>query len=647
MQNLNKNTAPLLSLKSITKSYGKGELSTEVLHGVDLDIYSGEFVAIIGSSGSGKSTLMNILGCLDKPSSGVYELMGQDISSLNKDQLSKLRREVFGFVFQSYNLIHSLNAKENVAMPGIYAGLSSEQREQKATKLLSELGLEHRLEHYPSELSGGQQQRVSIARSLINGGHIILADEPTGALDSKSGAEVIELLKKLSSDGHTIILITHDPKVAQIAHRVIEIEDGTIVKNPEAKKIQTKQNIDTLCSHNSIFTRLYEATHGALISLRMNLSRTILTLLGIVIGVASVIAMLAIGDGAKNQVLDRISSMGTNLIMVRPGMPNTRGSGDIATLIPEDADSLNGLENIVASIPESHKNVTTRYKNNDQQTTLNATSAEYSLVRSWDVERGNFFSEEDEQNLEKVVVLGKTVSDALFAKKDPLGKFVIIGNVLFQVIGVMKQKGANAFGHDQDDVVFVPFSTGNMYLIGQRHIRGITIAIDDLSKLDQTEEMIRQTLLQRHGVEDFKIRNMASLIEDAKETQSTLTILLGSIAAISLLVGGIGVMNIMLVSVTERTKEIGVRMATGARQSDILEQFLIESTVVSALGGFVGVIIGLSVSFGAEYIGTPIEYSLMPIILAFSSAFFTGLIFGYLPARKAAKLDPVVALASE
>ena len=647
MQNLNKNTAPLLSLKSITKSYGKGELSTEVLHGVDLDIYSGEFVAIIGSSGSGKSTLMNILGCLDKPSSGVYELMGQDISSLNKDQLSKLRREVFGFVFQSYNLIHSLNAKENVAMPGIYAGLSSEQREQKATKLLSELGLEHRLEHYPSELSGGQQQRVSIARSLINGGHIILADEPTGALDSKSGAEVIELLKKLSSDGHTIILITHDPKVAQIAHRVIEIEDGTIVKNPEAKKIQTKQNIDTLCSHNSIFTRLYEATNGALISLRMNLSRTILTLLGIVIGVASVIAMLAIGDGAKNQVLDRISSMGTNLIMVRPGMPNTRGSGDIATLIPEDADSLNGLENIVASIPESHKNVTTRYKNNDQQTTLNATSAEYSLVRSWDVERGSFFSEEDEQNLEKVVVLGKTVSDALFAKKDPLGKFVIIGNVLFQVIGVMKQKGANAFGHDQDDVVFVPFSTGNMYLIGQRHIRGITIAIDDLSKLDQTEEMIRQTLLQRHGVEDFKIRNMASLIEDAKETQSTLTILLGSIAAISLLVGGIGVMNIMLVSVTERTKEIGVRMATGARQSDILEQFLIESTVVSALGGFVGVIIGLSVSFGAEYIGTPIEYSLMPIVLAFSSAFFTGLIFGYLPARKAAKLDPVVALASE
>jgi len=647
VQNLNKNTAPLLSLKSITKSYGKGELSTEVLHGVDLDIYSGEFVAIIGSSGSGKSTLMNILGCLDKPSSGVYELMGQDISSLNKDQLSKLRREVFGFVFQSYNLIHSLNAKENVAMPGIYAGLSSEQRDQKATKLLSELGLEHRLEHYPSELSGGQQQRVSIARSLINGGHIILADEPTGALDSKSGAEVIELLKKLSSDGHTIILITHDPKVAQIAHRVIEIEDGTIVKNPEAKKIQTKQNIDTLCSHNSIFTRLYEATHGALISLRMNLSRTILTLLGIVIGVASVIAMLAIGDGAKKQVLDRISSMGTNLIMVRPGMPNTRGSGDIATLIPEDADSLNGLENIVASIPESHKNVTTRYKNNDQQTTLNATSAEYSLVRSWDVERGNFFSEEDEQNLEKVVVLGKTVSDALFAKKDPLGKFVIIGNILFQVIGVMKQKGANAFGHDQDDVVFVPFSTGNMYLIGQRHIRGITIAIDDLSKLDQTEEMIRQTLLQRHGVEDFKIRNMASLIEDAKETQSTLTILLGSIAAISLLVGGIGVMNIMLVSVTERTKEIGVRMATGARQSDILEQFLIESTVVSALGGFVGVIIGLSVSFGAEYIGTPIEYSLMPIILAFSSAFFTGLIFGYLPARKAAKLDPVVALASE
>lgn len=644
---LQKDSSPLLCLKGVTKSYGKGELSTEVLHDIDLDIYAGEFVAIIGSSGSGKSTLMNILGCLDKPTSGKYYFLGDDISLLDKDQLSKLRREAFGFVFQSYNLLHSLNAKENVAMPAIYAGVSRHIREQKAAKLLSDLGLEHRLQHYPSELSGGQQQRVSIARSLINGGSIILADEPTGALDSKSGAEVIELLRKLSKEGHTIILITHDPKVAQIAHRVIEIEDGHITKNPQAQKQEALKNVDTLASHNALFTRLYEATHGAINSLKMNLSRTILTLLGIVIGVASVIAMLAIGDGAKQQVLDRISSMGTNILIVRPGMPNTRGRSDIVTLIPEDAEYISGLDNIIAAIPENRKSVTLRYQNSDQSTTLNATSSDYNTVRSWAVAKGSFFTAEDEKNLAKVAVLGDSVVTALFGKKDPLGEFIIIENILFQVIGVMEKKGASAFGDDQDDIVFVPFDTGNMYIIGQNYLRHITVAMDNLDLLEQTEETIRQGLTQRHEIEDFKIHNMASLIDDAIQTQSTLTILLGSIAAISLLVGGIGVMNIMLVSVTERTKEIGVRMATGARRSDILEQFLIESLVVTALGGIIGVILGLSVSFVAEHLGTPIYYSLLPVILAFGSAFLTGLLFGYLPAKKAADLDPVQALSSE
>ncbi|MDY0122394.1 MAG: MacB family efflux pump subunit [Sulfurimonas sp.] len=641
------NTTPLLSLRGVRKSYGKAELTTEVLHAIDLDIYAGEFVAIIGASGSGKSTLMNILGCLDRASGGSYFFMGEDIGSFDKDALSKLRREAFGFVFQSYNLLHSLSAMENVAMPAIYSGVEKSEREKRATKLLSDLGLEHRLAHYPSELSGGQQQRVSIARALMNGGQIILADEPTGALDTKSGAEVIALLQKLSDEGHTIILITHDPKVAQIADRIIEIEDGKIIKDPEPKKVKEAKKIEILESHNSLMTRLYESTMGAFTSLRMNLYRTILTLLGIVIGVASVIAMLAIGDGAKYAVLERISSMGTNILIVRPGMPNTRGMGDIATLVPEDAYALNTVDNLIAAIPESRKSVTVRYQNNDQTTTLNATSPEYQIVRDWDVARGSFFTNEDEDNIAKVAVIGESVAEALFKQKDPLGEFIIIGNILFQVIGVMEKKGASAFGEDQDDVVFVPFTTGNMYIIGQRHIRNITVALDDLTQMEQTEESIRQLLLQRHGVEDFRIHNMASLLESAAQTQGTLTILLGSIAAISLLVGGIGVMNIMLVSVTERTKEIGVRMATGARRSDILEQFLIESLVVTALGGVLGVIIGLGVSFGAEYLGTPIYYSLLPVVLAFGSAFLTGLLFGYLPAKKAANLDPVQALSSE
>lgn len=640
-------TTPLLSLRGVSKSYGKGKLSTEVLHAIDLDIYAGEFVAIIGTSGCGKSTLMNILGCLDRPSAGKHLFMGEDLSLFDKDTLSALRRESFGFVFQQYNLLHSLTALENVAMPAIYAGVERSQREQRAAKLLSDLGLEHRLTFHPSELSGGQQQRVSIARALMNGGQVILADEPTGALDSKSGAEVISLLQKLSDEGHTVILVTHDPNVARIAHRIIEIEDGHIVKDPAAKKPQEEKKIEILHSHNALMTRLYESTLGALNSLRMNISRTILTLLGIVIGVASVIAMLAIGDGAKYEVLDRISSMGTNILIVRPGMPNTRGSRDIATLVAEDAYVLNSLDNIIAAIPENRKSVTVRYKNNDKTTTLNATSPEFNIVRDWNVATGSFFTREDEANIAKVAVIGKSVSTALFNKQDPLGEFIIIGNILFQVIGVMEEKGASAFGDDQDDVIIVPFTTGNMYIIGERHLRHITVAMDDLTKIEQTEESIKDVLLLRHGVEDFRIHNMASLLESASETQGTLTILLGSIAAISLLVGGIGVMNIMLVSVTERTKEIGVRMATGARRSDILEQFLIESLVVTALGGLIGVFLGLGVSFVAEHFGTPVFYSLPPVLLAFGSAFLTGLLFGYLPAKKAANLDPVVALNSK
>jgi len=375
----------------------------------------------------------------------------------------------------------------------------------------------------------------------------------------------------------------------------------------------------------------------------MNLFRTVLTLLGIVIGVASVIAMLAIGDGAKHAVLDRISAMGTNLLVIRPGMPNSRGFINIVTLVPEDMDAIKELDNIMAVMPESRKSVTLRYAYNDQSTALNATSSSITVVRNWPIAKGVFFTEEDEQNYAKVVVLGQTVADTLFGKQEPLGAFVIIDNVMFQVIGVMSPKGASANGEDEDDIVFVPYTTGNLFLIGQKYLRNITVAVHNVEMITQTEQAIKQLLSARHGLEDFKIRNMASLIEDATQTQNTMTILLGSIAAISLLVGGIGVMNIMLVSVTERTKEIGIRMATGARRRNILQQFLVEAIVVSALGGA----IGISVNALVAYTGTPVYYSPFPIILAFGCAFLTGLVFGYLPAKKAANLDPVVALASE
>ncbi|MCL2875805.1 MAG: ABC transporter permease, partial [Betaproteobacteria bacterium] len=372
-----------------------------------------------------------------------------------------------------------------------------------------------------------------------------------------------------------------------------------------------------------------------------------LTLLGIVIGVASVIAMLAIGDGAKQKVVDQISAMGTNLLMVRPGAPNQRGRDTTATLVIDDVKAIGELDNILAAVPEQSTSVTVRVGNTDHRTSTNATSWNYIVARNWNVANGTFFSEQDETRYATVAVLGQTVANALFPGSDPVGQFVLVNNIPFQVIGVMTAKGATGWGQDQDDIVLIPYTTGSMRVSGQRFLRNATVAVDDVSRIDETQAAVRSLMLARHGLEDFQISNMASIIDTVSETQNTLTILLGAVAAISLLVGGIGVMNIMLVSVTERTREIGIRMATGARMRNILQQFLIEALVVSALGGLIGVVLGLSAAAVLKHFGTSIQYSALPVMLAFGCAFATGLIFGYLPARKAARLDPVVALATE
>jgi macrolide transport system ATP-binding/permease protein len=637
----------MIELKGVTKTFRNGELEVQVLHGIDLQIRAGEFVAIMGASGSGKSTLMNILGCLDRPTSGSYRFNGQDVSALGRDELARLRREAFGFVFQSYNLIPTATAARNVEVPAVYAGMPATARRARAEKLLGMLGLAERLGHRPNQLSGGQQQRVSIARALMNGGHIILADEPTGALDSASGREVMALLHKLSAEGHTVIVITHAREVAEQAHRVIEIADGRIVRDPGPRPASGKKLLAERKADTSLLPGLLEAAKAAAAALRANVFRTALTLLGIVIGVGSVIAMLAVGNGAKQQVLDRISGMGTNLLLVRPGAPNQRGTGGIATLIPEDAAAIAALPNVLAAVPEQGGSVTARFAGTDYQTQVNATGAEFVQARAWPLADGLFFSQDDVRSYAAVAVLGQTVAHILFAEESPLGKHIVLNNVLFQVIGVMSARGASPWGADQDDVVFVPVTTGSMRLFGQRHVRSITVAADDVGRIDETQDAVATLLEARHRKVDFQIRNMASLLDAAVETQNTLTVLLGSIAAISLLVGGIGVMNIMLVSVTERTREIGIRMATGARMRDILQQFLGEALTVSALGGLIGVAGGLGAALAIRALGTPVQFSVGPVALAFGCAFVTGLVFGFMPARKAARLDPVVALASE
>ncbi len=641
---------PLLHLDNICRYYESGDTTVKALDGVTLSIWPGDFVAIMGQSGSGKSTLMNILGCLDRPSSGVYRVSGQEAENLGPDELAALRRQTFGFIFQRYNLLATATAQENVEIPGVYDGMTKGERQGRSGELLGSLGLGSRMDHLPSELSGGQQQRVAIARALMNNPPVILADEPTGALDSQSGQEVMALLKKLHSEGRTIILITHDEKVAKNAERIISIHDGKIDNDtrPTAPAQAAPVQAARLNRAPKLLTEIVESFKTAAGALRVNVFRTMLTLLGIIIGVAAVVTMMAIGDGSKQKVLDQISSMGTNLIMIQPGMAGFRGGGDIVTLTPDDAAALTALPNVDEVMSERRGRQTLRAGNIDYATSVSGVDPSMPAVRNWPLARGNFFTDRDMKGNASVAVIGQTVVNTLFPNgDDPLGKYILVHNIPFQVIGILAAKGSMPWGGDQDDAVFVPLTTGLVRLFGQTYVNSINVKVESMDDMDATQDAITQTLTARHRTEDFHVLNSASFIEMATTAQNTLTILLGAVAAISLLVGGIGVMNIMLVSVTERTREIGIRMATGARMRDIMLQFNIEAAVVCVIGGLLGLGIGFAAGWGASLFDVGVSFAPMPSILAFTSAVMTGLLFGYLPARKAARLDPVVALSSE
>ncbi len=650
---------PLIELRNIHRTFRTdGGVEVHALRGIDLKIYSGEFLAIMGQSGSGKSTLMNILGCLDRPSKGSYLFAGRDINSFDADGLAWLRREAFGFVFQSYNLLPTATAAQNVEVPAIYAGLSKHQRQLRGEALLSSLGLGERLDHRPSQLSGGQQQRVSIARAMMNGGQVILADEPTGALDSQSSIEVMALLEDLARKGHTVILITHDAEVARHADRIVEFKDGEIVSDTgpiegvvDAKSNSKLRDLFLSRTANSHIASALEAVTMAMRSLTANIFRTFLTLLGIVIGVASVVAMLAIGEGAQSDIVERISSIGTNRLMLQPARIEGQRRNMPSTLTFEDADAIPlSVSNILGAIPEIRSTDTVRFDRQDYQTSITATSANMPELRNWPLARGTFFNREDSDNYTAVAVLGTTVATELFRDgRDPLGEYILIRNIPFQVIGLLTSKGASSGpgGGDQDDAVFVPLRTGALRLFGATYVNSISVMVDDIATINETERNLIEFMVGRHGSQDFRVFNSAELLETVSASQQTFTMLLGSVAAISLLVGGIGVMNIMLVSVTERTREIGIRMATGARQSDIMWQFLSEAIVVSAVGGIIGVATGLGVGYLLNLLGVSVKFTTLPAVLAFSCAAATGLVFGFAPARKAARLDPVVALANE
>jgi macrolide transport system ATP-binding/permease protein len=655
-------TTPLIELKHITKSYGGGDSpQVDVLRGIDLSIHAGEFVAIVGASGSGKSTLMNILGCLDRPTVGDYLFAGENVAHLDSDALAWLRREAFGFVFQGYHLIPSGSAQENVEMPAIYAGISATERHARAKALLTRLGLADRTGNRPHQLSGGQQQRVSIARALMNGGHIILADEPTGALDSHSGAEVMTLLDELASQGHVVILITHDRDVAARANRIIEIRDGLIISDSADRAthvpasanstalqaVDLRQRLAEGAEHNGAWkAELIDAVQAAWRVMWINRFRTALTLLGIIIGVASVVVMLAVGEGSKRQVMAQMGAFGSNILYLSGSSPNPRTPLGIVTL--NDVAALAALPQVKRIMPVNGSDAGIRYGNLDYLAYVGGNDVNFPQIFNWPVVEGSYFTEADERAGATVAVIGHRIREKLFKHVSPIGEYILIENVPFQVIGVLAEKGSSSGNKDSDDRVAIPYTAASVRLFGTYNPEYVTIAAADAHKVQEAEQAIDQLMLRLHnGKRDYQLTNNAAMIQAEARTQNTLSLMLGSIAAISLLVGGIGVMNIMLMTVRERTREIGIRMATGARQRDILRQFRTYALMFSVVGGLCGIALALLVGGVLMLAKVAVQFSLVAALGAFGCALVTGVVFGFMPARKAARLDPVKALTSE
>nr|WP_238432126.1 MacB family efflux pump subunit [Aeromonas hydrophila] len=643
----------MIQLKGIERRYQSGEQEVTVLHPLDLTIEAGEMIAIVGASGSGKSTLMNLLGCLDRPSSGQYLFRGQDTATLDALSLARLRCHHFGFIFQRYHLLPHLNAAANVEIPAVYAGTPRAERQARSQALLTRLGLSDRSHHTPSQLSGGQQQRVSIARALANGGEVILADEPTGALDSQSGKEVMAILKELHAQGHTIILVTHDMEVASHADRIITLKDGRVQEDsgrkPAAVPVTPTAAPAGKEGAGHDWDRYREAARMALHAMLAHRMRTFLTMLGIIIGIAAVVSVVALGQGARAKVIDQINAMGTNTIDIFPGKDwGDEKAASIQTLNKRDLDALLGQPYLEGASPQIAAPGQLRYRNKTSSGSIVGVGNDFFRVKGMKLTNGRLFDERDIQNRASVAVVdGKTI-ESLLGKQDPVGQVVLVGTLPVRIIGVVEEE--TGFGRNSQSVnVWLPYSAVMSRLISQNHFSQLTIRVKDGVQPALAEQAAIELLTQRHGVKDFFTFSSDSIIKSVEKTTATMTLLVSAIAVISLIVGGVGVMNIMLVSVVERTREIGIRIAVGARQSDILQQFLIEAVMVSLLGGMLGVgvslFIGLLFSLFVESI--QMHFSLFSILMAFGCSSLIGILFGYLPARNAARLDPVEALARE
>ncbi len=711
----------VIQIIGMTKTYVLGDIEVHALRGVDLTIERGEFVAVMGASGSGKSTLMNMLGCLDRPTSGRYILEGEDVAQLNESELATIRSRRIGFVFQNFNLLSRTSTLENVELPLFYSAWTADG-EHRAADLVKLVGLAGREQNHPNQLSGGQQQRVAIARALVNRPSILLADEPTGNLDSTNSAEIMDVLTNLNREqGITVIVVTHDPDVAAYADRIVTFRDGVIIS--DTRKEGTAAHVATHAMRQpepgsqavSVLDETWTFASMAVVAagraIRRNKLRAALTMLGIFIGVAAVIAMVAVGDGARSSVEAQINSLGTNLLVVLPGATTANGVraglGSNSTLTVGDAEAIARSGGPIALVTYMDRQVSQVVAGNrNWSTNIQGTTLNYFAIRDWQPLIGRIFTDSEEKAGAAVCLLGQTVVDNLFGEgQNPVGATVRVKNFPMKVIGVLSIKGQTSYGQDQDDVVIVPFNTAERKVLGvsapqstpapaavatastvncatcvyssvpttnsvysstteetnaygaAAKITGVVnsmyVKATDSGEVDNAIAQITRELHERHHIQpkqddDFTVRNLSEIAAASESATQVMTMLLLSVASISLLVGGIGIMNIMLVSVTERTREIGIRMAIGARRIHIMLQFLVEAMLLSAMGGLAGVILGILVS---KLISALAEWPTLVSPTAVAGGFLfsaaVGVFFGYYPARKASLLHPIDALRYE
>ncbi|NTU94064.1 MAG: ATP-binding cassette domain-containing protein [Chlorobiaceae bacterium] len=651
----------MIEVTNITRTYRIGESSVNALNGVSLKIAQGEFVAIMGASGSGKSSLMHILGLLDVPDTGEYRLMGREVSRMSEDELAGIRNNVAGFVFQQFHLLSRMSTLDNVMLPSIYSSESGDVR-SKAQQCLEMVGLGHRAEHRPNQMSGGEQQRVAIARALVREPMLIFADEPTGNLDSRNSHEIMRILSELHAKGKTIIMVTHEQEIADYAGRVITMKDGKVLEDRRKadSTASVRASADLLdVAKLPLFQpgRIYGFVVQAFRSIVSNKIRTLLSVLGILVGVASVIAMMALGSGAKASMEEQLKSMGSNLLSVRGGSAKiggaAQGTGTVTRFTVKDAEAIAELTPLVRRVSGTVSgSAQTVYMDKNWSSSVDGVDFDYGKMRAAEPSIGRWFTREEIQGREKVAILGTTVVKELFGSANPIGRIVKVNRINFQVIGVAPAKGSNG-PRDQDDVVIVPVTTAMYRVLGKDYLDGIFVEVSSAENIESAKSAIDVLIRKRHKLRasddtSFNIRDMTQFQQMLSSTTQTMSMLLGSIAAISLVVGGIGIMNIMLVSVTERTREIGLRKAIGARKSDIMMQFLIESIGMTLSGGIIGVLVGIGVSvLLSTFAGWEVRTSPLSVLLATTFSVLIGLFFGLWPAQKAASLKPVEALRYE